>query len=391
MDLPRFQVIRPDIAIFLFYAGRDRKYMALSRSERKVFLELPGFNASANTFDDEAEIIRHLNLSSAVARFLKDPRRPNPSRALRDYSHSVPSVAGRPDRSFLAELGNVKAMFVDAKPGDLIMMTPFNHYDPLLIGEIERKWRPEYTLPIEFLGNEQVPFLPVRWLSHGLGRRDFPREVARRLQNRKAITKIDPNYYDQIFRLVYRAYIWGNTSKLDIFAPGYSSGDPTATREASFIIKYSIAAYAAFTKGEMDAFNDLELEDAADRYFDPNIVEQLSQVFGSPGGYVAKLIGAAACLGVAGVVAMAMSDESQPIGNVQGNISDAIRDSGPTDDGILDVDGVTNSIRAGRGDELRQRYGRPARAKLGLTLEGSRPPEVSVRNREGVEETNEDE
>lgn len=380
MEFSKFEIISPDVGVYLFYAGRDRKYLELSRADNKVFLDLPGFEAGQDTFASDESIVQSLHRADAAKRHSKDRiNNPRPA-AASSYPQAFPSTDGRIDRSFLADFSNIKTMFVDMKVGDLVIMTQTDHYAPLLIGMVTSKWSDDDTflLPKE---EYTTPFRRVRWLSHGLTRRDFPALVARRLQNRKAITKVDPEVYEDIFRLVHRSYIWGNTSKIDIFAPGYSSHDPTATYEASFIIKYAIALYGAALADELDNFHALSVDDAAREYFDPVLALQVAQTFGSPGGYIVRLIGGGALV-VAAIVALAASDESKSVDVVRQEISQSLPDKQTLQgiDGGEQIANLDDLIRAGSADEIRKRYGREAKSKLGLTLEGKLPPEVTVRN-----------
>lgn len=385
MNLPNFRIIDPNTSIYLYYAGRDRKYMSLSQASQRIFLDIPGFLTTDETFLHDELIIQSLNRADAVKRYRKDPVNfPQPS-GLNFYENQMPVLEGRASRSFIADFSNIRKMFVEMAVGDLVIMTPLAHYDPLLIGEVTTDWNSDQNMVLPDQPVDLLPFREVRWLSTGLSRRDFPTPVARRMQNRKAITEIDSDYYESIFKLVYHSYIWGNVSKLDIFAPLYSSSDPTSNAEASFIIKYAIAYYSALVRGEVELFNDLELEEAAERYFDPYIVEQIAQSFGSPGGYIVRLIGTAAALGVAGIVTVAMSDETQPIQHQQQQAQVQIDqvDMSRTVTPGADISGLATSLRAGRAEELRTKYGRAARSKLGLTLEGQVSPQVTAPDRIG--------
>ena len=383
--IPPFRFISPDVGVYLYYAGRDRKFMRTSQLEGKVFLDLPGFLANQDTFGSEDRTIQALNRADAVKRFLRDPaNRPGP-RPLNEYPTTIPTVEGKADRGFSADLGNIRTMFLDINPGDIVIMTPNNHYDNLLVGEIISSWSAENVMRIAEYGDHTLPYLPVKWLSHSLSRRDFPSEVARRLQNRKAITKIDPDYYESIFRFLYTAYSWGNTSKLDIFGPGYDSSDPTSNVEASFLVKYAVAYYSAFINGNIDKFNELTIEEAANHYFDRAIAIQIAQAFGSPGGYVTKLIGSGAALGVALILGVALGSEAQTPEQAQQAATEHATAVHQEHHGRIDVDlpGLGNSMRAGNTQQLRERYGRAARAKIGMTLAGVRPPELQAR--EGVQ------
>ncbi|MGR6327999.1 hypothetical protein ACU5AX_02935 [Sphingomonas sp. XXL09] len=354
--------------------------MKVSQLENAIFLDIPGFLTDENTFTDDASIIRSLNRSAAVRRHARQPQDYPVARGLPSYSERPPLLDGKIDRSFSADLGNVRTLYVEAKVGDVVIMTPSNHFDHLLIGEITSSWDKEQTLYLSDYVGEPVPYRSVKWLSHNLTRRDFRNRVARRMQNRKAITRFDSDLYDDIFRLVYQRYVWGGISKIDVFAPGYSSADPTVTIESSFLIKYAVAAYAAIEKGEYDAFSALAIEEAADRYFDADLVIQIAQSFGSPGGYIAKLVGSAAAIVVGIFVGMALADESKSQSQIRDEAGQQIvklQSDAPADAGV-DWDAIHRSVTVGRVDDLRHKYGRAAKAKLGLTLEGHTPPQITA-------------
>jgi hypothetical protein len=380
VEIPDFKFIPSTVSVYLYYAGRNRKYMTVSRLDNAVFLDLPGFITDEDTFINDENIIRSLNRSAAVRRNLRSPENFNAATGLADYPRQVPQVDGRVDRSFSADFGNVRTLFVEIKTGDIIIMTPEAHYDNLLIGEITSDWNAEQTMTLPDQGANPLPYREVRWLAHSLTRRDFPARVARRMQNRKAISRFDPNLYDEIFKYVYPRYIWGNTSKLDVFAPSYSSADPTVTLESSFLIKYAVAAYAAILKDEIDRFHSLPLEQAAREYFDPALVIQIAQAFGSPGGYLAKVIGTGAAITIAAILSLALSDESQTADQAKHAASvriGQIQHDAPQNSDV-NWNGIHRSVTVGNVDELRIKYGREARAKLGLTLHGELPPQLTA-------------
>lgn len=200
------------------------------------------------------------------------------------------------------------------------------------------------------------------------------------MQNRKAISRFDRELYDDIFKLIYHRYIWGNVSKIDLFAPSYLSSDPTVTLESSFLIKYAVASYAAMLKGEERRFAELPLMQAANEYFDAALVVQIAQAFGSPGGYLIKLIGTGAALVVAAYAAMALADESLTETQVKQNIAVEIESARRSTPENIQVnwDAIHRSVTVGRVDELRAQYGREAKAKLGLTMHGNLPPQLTA-------------
>lgn len=380
VDIPDFKFIPPNAAIYLYYAGRDRKYMNISRIDNAVFLDLPGFLTDSNTFDSDADIIRSLNRSAAVRRNLRDAAQYPSAGSLSSYPVVPPTLDGKVDRSFAADLGNIRTLFREADVGDVIIMTPQNHYDRLLIGEIVSDWDANQVMELPGQAGNPLPYREVSWLAHDLTRRDFPARVAKRMQNRKAISRIDRNFYEDIFKFVYPRYIWGNVSKIDIYAPSYNSADPTVNLEASELIKYAVAAYAAVMRDEVESFHALPLDRASEDYFDAALVMQIAQAFGSPGGYLAKLIGTGAAITVAAIIGMALTDETQTAAQTKQHIVhqlDHMEQNAPPNNGV-NWDGVRKSVMVGDVDEIRKRYGRKARTKVGLTLHGHLPPQLTA-------------
>lgn len=360
-----FKVIREDARVFLVYAGRDRKYLDAVRVESKLFLELPAFG-DLPSLEDDGEIIRRIKRSNAIKNwyFRRDGARP--SRLLSDYAPDLPYKDGKPDRSMLADLSNVKRMFGDAKEGDVAILTPHSHFDPLLIGEFGPAWTSDSQASLSIYEGEAVPYRTVRWLRTGLTRSDFPSDFAKRLQNRKAITIVDPDYYNLFYKFVYGAYIWLNESKIDILAPNYHSNDPTTISDGAFIIKWSVAAYAAILKGEFDQFQDMDIDAAARLYFDPALVEQMAQAFSSPGGWMARLVGAAAAALLAGTVVIATSDETHSPSTVVADVSQQVRDIDPDNAEFARVADAIGSLKVETVEKLKDTHGRRAKVDLGL-------------------------
>jgi hypothetical protein len=266
-------------------------------------------------------------------------------------------------------------MFSTIKVGDIVMVTPEGHYKELLIGEVQSNWNPRHTLELETFQGESVPYREVRWLNVALSRRDFPLAVAKRLQNRRAVTRIDDDLYSSIFRLIYSAFIWGNESKLDIYAPEFGGNDPLQIADAAFLIKWSLAAYAAYTKGQFVEFQSLPIEEAAERFFDPIFVEAFSLNFSSPGVY--KLVGAGGAIGlvVASLVSLAISEESQSVTQVKTEIITELQQQNvPTTSDLSQqqISDLVSSLDARTADELRSQKGRSARNQLGLTLDSQK-------------------
>lgn len=377
MYIPKFKMINPDVGVYLFYAGKNRKFFKETKDRGALFLDLPGFSAGDLTFLNEAELAQQVHRSNATKKFIANPvENPRPLEATR-YPTEIPRQGKRIDRAFLTQVVNSQILFKEVQKGDIVILTPGNHYDPVLLGEVNAPWDPTQHLSVAAFNDFQTPYRSVDWVQHDLARSDFAREVARHMQNRRAVTKLDPRFYQNIFKLIYPRYVWGEYSKIDVFSETYLSNDPTATYEASFLIKYAVALYVATEAGKIDEFLALDKEVAAEEYFDPELVDQMIQSFGSPGGYVGRYKKAACATFVAGVLAIALSSgmSTEDVANAVAIEFEAEAPKGSD----IDHSHFGNALRAGSDDELREKYGEPAKKKLGLTLDGEVPPEIRSR------------
>jgi hypothetical protein len=183
MDIPIIRVVPENVSMWLVYAGVRRRHLDLFLRSRSVFLELPAFAATDDSFSDIDLLRRHLAMSDAFRVWLREQRGEPPSRHVRQYR--APAFASNtPEaRSFNAEVGNIQRMFSDVKPGDLVLCPPIGHFKPFLIGEVTKPWVAADVLEVPFFDNEEIPVRKVRWLNTRLSRRDFPVFIAKHLIN----------------------------------------------------------------------------------------------------------------------------------------------------------------------------------------------------------------
>jgi hypothetical protein len=371
MELSQIRLVRDDVAIWLIYAGRGRRFYEIFQQSKSVFLNLPGFNATERVFESDELIRRHLKMSDEIFRYVSGARNSPPSRRAANYN-PYPYASGTAEaKSFAAELGNIERLFVEAKPGDIVMSPPFGHFDPYLIGEIRRTWTKDDDLEIEMLQGEAVPTRKVRWLNVALARRDFPARVSRRLQNQHAITRVDPIFYKDILDLVYPSYIWGERSKLDVFGDDYKGTDPLQPYASALLVKYVIASVFAFKKDEFDNFQKLSPHDAIEQFYDESLVEEFGQNFNSPGKFsVVAAIGSLSLLASAALI-VATSDPSQNIEVAKIEAKDTVKDAMKgADKGAkeAEVDAYVDSMEAVNWNRVRKELGKPSNATMPLNL-----------------------
>ena len=367
--LPSVRFIAPDVCIWLVYAGRGRRQFDVFKKNSAVFLEIPGFDAAQDTFYDDASIRQHLRMSDAVREFASGKTAAAPVRRPTQYSN-LPGSGKTPEgKRFNAAVGNISRLYRDAKVGDLVLCPPLGHYDPFLIGEITQPWNVDDTLGLDVFGQEAVPIRKVKWLPTTVGRRDFPVKLAKVLQNQHAISIIDPVFYRDIFRIAYDLFVWNETSKIDIFGPNYSSHDPTETSEAAFIIKYFVAAYAAYESGEISEFNRLAPINAVDKFFDAELLEEFRQNFNSPGKFTCISGRPALALCIAAAIAIVTNGtnvsaaHAAVVKEAQASVQAAQRP-----DIEKTLGGFLNSLDFDREKEIERDYGKKAKDKIGTTI-----------------------
>jgi hypothetical protein len=118
-------------------------------------------------------------------------------------------------------------------------------------------------------------------------RRSFTSPLARSLQNQHAISQIDQRFTEEILRLIYPNFAWGDKSKIDIFGTNYTGEDPTQLNSTAKLLKYCAAAVIATERGEIDEFRALNYKGAIETYYIRDDVDHFRVNFNSPGRFEA--------------------------------------------------------------------------------------------------------
>ena len=362
------------MAVWLVYAGYNRRFLNDFAANNRVFLNIPGFDATPQAFADRAIMRRHLAMSDAVADYIRGHAPNNPSRNPNLYS-STPYETGTTDaRKFSAELGNISQLFTQAKIGDVVMCPGNGQYDPFLVGEITRNWAKADDFAVPQLAGEFVPTRRVRWIDVAATRRDFAPRTAKRLYNRHAITQVDRRFYQDIFDNIFPSYSWGDRSKLDLFGNGYAGKDPLQPYEAAKLLKYVMSAVFAYEDGFFAAFQALDVEAAIAQYYDESRVADLHQNFNSPGKFTVIIKSGIAATLLAGGILMATADPSaspqQQRDAVSAQIGGAMQGAGQTV-AKAELDNFVNSFDNTRWKPVQSTLGRSAKNTLDLTLDNS--------------------
>lgn len=371
MEVSSIRLIKSDVSIWLVYAGRGRRFFDLFRQSRSVFLSLPGFDANDGVFKSDELIRRHLAMSDAVGRYASGATSTPPNRRPASYNPYPYQTGSTEAKSFAAELGNIYRMFIDAKPGDLVLSPTVGHFDPYLIGEITHAWRKSDDLEVPLLQGEVVPTRKVRWLNTALARRDFPPRVSRRLQNQHAITRMDDDLYEDIFERVYPSFVWGDRSKLDVFGNDYTGTDPLQPYASALLVKYVIASVFAYDKGEFDRFQSLDSLAAIEAYYDESLVEEFGQNFNSPGKFsIIAALGSLSILASAGLI-VATADPARNFNEVKTEAVQTV-DGALAGDGKAartgELNGYVGSMEAVNWKKVQKELGQPSNKTMPVSL-----------------------
>ncbi|MCW2399671.1 hypothetical protein [Sphingobium sp. B2D3C] len=374
MELSPIRLLRDDVAVWLIYAGSNRRFLDDFSNNNRVFLNIPGFDATPAAFRDDVLMRRHLAMSDAVNELIRGHTTAHPSRNPLDYLPN-PHAGNTPSaRQFAAEIGNITRLFKMAKIGDIVMSPGHGQFDPFLIGEISSNWSKSDDLVVPQLENEIVPTRRVRWINAVATRRDFAPRTARRLINRHAITMIDRRFYQDIFDNVYPSYSWRERSKLDLFGNGYAGKDPLQPYEAAKLLKYVMAAVFSYEDGEFDAFQALDIDAAILQFYDESRVAELAQNFNSPGKFTVTAKSGLAAILLAGGILMATGDPNanfaQQRAHVSAQVAGALQGANEAE-AKTELDNFINSFNSAAWSPVQSSLGKSAKNTLDLTLDNS--------------------
>jgi len=374
VELSPIRLLRDDVAVWLIYAGYNRRFLSDFADNNRVFLNIPGFNATPAALEDEVLMRRHLAMSDAVNEVIRGHTNTAPSRNPLDYS-PTPYTANTPDsRQFSAEIGNIIRLYKKAKIGDIIMSPGHGQFDPFLIGEITNNWSKADDLVVAQLENEIVPARRVRWINAVATRRDFAPRTAKRLVNRHAITLIDRRFYQDIFDNIYPSYSWGERSKLDLFGNGYAGKDPLQPYDAAKLLKYVMSAVFAYEDNNFAAFQALDIDAAITQFYDESRVAELAQNFNSPGKFTIIAKSGIAAILMAGGIMMATADPNvgfpQQRAQVSAQIGGALQGAGQVE-AKTELDNFINSFDSTTWSPVQSSLGKSAKNTLDLTLDNS--------------------
>lgn len=272
--------------IWALHAGTGRQYFDIFKKEDAVFLELPGFRASDETFSDRALIRRHLRMADAVQDYIRRAANdgvapPSPSTEPSDYSLR----AG--DRSFNARAGNVEALYREARPGDLLAIPGGRgQYGSVHFAEIASPFDHQDTVDFGFFAGFPIPVRKIRWLGRATQKRHLSELLSKRLENRHAIIRIQRHLFEaEVYGHAYANYATSSQSKADFFGPSYTSEDAFDIFPAARLIRFLVAASIAVESGNAADLERHSVDNIIERFYDRHLIADFKIDFSSPGRF----------------------------------------------------------------------------------------------------------
>lgn len=285
------KIINPSQNIWVIHPGQNRRFYNVFASRNLVFLDMPKLGLSKQTTESVEKIRQHVRMSLAWKKYYlsKDNTTKPPSSNPRSYSDGS-------DTALNGAVGNVIGLFRTAKKGDLVVVTGYGRVS-VLIGEISDSFSPEKTIALERYDNNVVHYRSIKWISTEYTKSDLPADLQERLINRKAAIKLPrDSVSEKIYRFAYKSYILGEKSKIDLEGKKYSGKNPTELNASTTLLAYIASGYAACKQGQASSFAKLEIEDAIDKFYDPQYMDNFFQEFRSPGKF--QLFAASAGLAI---------------------------------------------------------------------------------------------
>ena len=291
--------------VFIMHPGEGKKFYDTMFATSRVFLDAPGVTFGGLISSEDRDLLdRHL-ISRAVRRWhlTGRPEEAVPSRNPTDYAHHTLTSKRR------VQLQSIMALYNEAQPGDLVVVTGPGYNSKVLIGEIQTPYNLDDTIFVEAYPNDPIPIRQVKWLSTNRPKGSFSTRMIEYMIYQKAI--IRPRELPILFELYREVY-------KDFILPDYSEGRIEVTKEHIDLLKfsqssqaiiYAAALYRAAELGAVEAAADLPVSEAINQYYSDQQLIDTGISINSPGFIALKArelalplyIGVLLALGAAGV------------------------------------------------------------------------------------------
>ncbi len=298
---PGQRVIDADHQIFIVHPGDGKRFYQDFLAYKAVFLDIPGvsFPAAPNIEDEDTR--RRLRMARAIGGWYRAGR-PAAKSPPRDPDTYTVTVEGREAPRFMQE---VKTLYVDAKPGDLIVIPGPGYNSAVILAELIEGFDPDYRVNSIRYGAEMIPARRLNFLKSTHAKYEFGRRAIRLMQNRQAIIRVsDEADRHEFYEHAYGDYVFGDVSGsyMEITETVVDQKDLT---DVLFLTNLYGAMYVALKAGELDKFLDMPWHKAINQYYNRELFGDISIEVHSPGFFGRPIRDAAIAGFIAAMVALA--------------------------------------------------------------------------------------
>jgi len=276
---PAQRVIEKDHQIFVLHPGDGKRFYNDFIAHSAVFLDIPGISFDAAPDVDDEETRKRLRMARAIGGWHKSGRHEKnaPSRDLDAYAVKI---EGRDAPRFMNE---VKTLYTEAKPGDLIIIPGPGYNSNVLMGELTEEFDPTYRVDSARYAAERIPARRIAFLQTGHAKYEFGRRAIQLMQNRQAIIRVsDDADRHEFYEHAYGDYVWGDVSGsyMEITEEVVDQKDLT---DVLFLTNLYGAMYVALKAGELENFINLPWHKAVGQYYNRELFGDISIEVHSPG------------------------------------------------------------------------------------------------------------
>lgn len=276
---PALRVIESDHQIFVLHPGDGKRFYQDFQHHKAIFLDIPGITLSAVPDIEDENVRKYLRMGRAIGGWHKAGR-PAGKAPPRDPNHYSVTVEGREAPRFMQE---IKTLYVDAKPGDLIVIPGPGYNSSVILAELIEPFDPEFRVDSVRYATDLIPARRVRFLQTKHAKYEFGRRAIRLMQNRQAIIRVnDDSDRHEFYEHAYGDYVWGHVSGnyMEITEEVVDQKDLT---DVLFMTNYFGALYVAMKAGEVETFVELPWHKAINRYYNRELFGDVSIEVHSPG------------------------------------------------------------------------------------------------------------
>jgi len=267
----------PDHRIYVMHPGADKVFYRDFKKQTKVFLELPGTEFPPQMEWDSDDAAARVRFGAENASWYRTIHRGvRPRRRLEGIGHAKRAVI----------FGQASMLYHVAKPGDLVVVPGSGYSSEVLIGELrDPPSGRQYFATTEIYGDAKIPARRVHWLRTDIIKARFSKSLIQNMQNRRAIVHAsDENDKEEIYKHAYDNYTINTFGTSRVYVDRDAIGPLPLLKTNELLVKFSLL-YAALERNEIEDFFQCSLEEAQDRYYDPELFVDTDVDIHSPGSY----------------------------------------------------------------------------------------------------------